>query len=394
VVVERDQPRLGEVGRGEDGRDRERLHRVVARVGHQPVGVRGQLVRDPGRVHVGAAGRGHAEVPRDVLEAEGGQVARAHVVELGEHPGVHDVTAGDVEAAEAERPLRDRQARGPAPDQAAVAAPRQGHAVAPRARLEVLEVEPEDVVALDHVGIALAEQPSALDEQRPLVQPVAAQDVAEAGAVGERDGHDAVALAGRRRKLVALGRDHLDVQGEAAQVAEAEAAERRPPRRDQVLVHGIGEEAVGRLGRVGGEPGELAAAVARAERVAPRAEAREPAQVAAAVEPRERGQPGGAAHERLVGGEQEGREGDGLDAGGGAVADPETHGAPVVGQRGGHEPGRGVGAEQQGRRCSQPAASSTAARYIAASTRPTRARPVSGTITVGIERTPSATAAS
>jgi len=76
------------------------------------------------------------------------------------------------------------------------------------------------------------------------------------------------------------------------------------------------------------------------------------------------------------------------------VADPEADGAAVVGEGGGHEPGRRVGAEQQGRRRAQPAASSTAARYMAASTRPTSARPVSGTMTVGIERTPSATAAS
>src|SRR6267378_1183870 len=96
----------------------------------------------------------------------------------------------------------------------------------------------------------------------------------------------------------------------------------------------------------------------------------------------------------FVGGEDEGREGDTLDPRGGAVTDPEADGAAVVGERGGDEPGRGIGAEQQRWRRAQPAASSTAARYIVASTRPTSARPVSGTITVGIERTPSATAAS
>src|SRR5439155_1322814 len=231
----------------------------------------------------------------DVLEPERRQVARADVVQLREHPRVDDVAAGDLVAAEADRALGDLQPRRPGAQRAATAAPPQGHAVPPRARLDVFEVEAEDVVAFEDVGIALADEAPALGQQRRLVQSVAAQDMAEAGRVGERDGDDAIALAGRRGELVALRRHDLDVERQASQVAEAQAAER---------------------------------------------------------------------------------------------------GAAVGGEGGGDEPGRGIGAEQQRGRRAQPAASSTAARYIVASTRPTSARPVSGTITVGIERTPSATAAS
>jgi len=109
---------------------------------------------------------------------------------------------------------------------------------------------------------------------------------------------------------------------------------------------------------------------------------------------RQRDESGGAAEQRLVGGEQERREGDTLDARIRAIADPEPDGAAVVGESGGDEPGCGIRAEQQRRRGAQPAASSMAARYIAVSTRPTSERPVCGTITAGIARTPSATAAS
>jgi hypothetical protein len=70
--------------------------------------------------------------------------------------------------------------------------------VTPGPRLDVLEVEAEDVVALDHVGIALGDDAAGLGEQRRLVEAIAADDVAEARRVRERDGHDAI---GRPRGL-------------------------------------------------------------------------------------------------------------------------------------------------------------------------------------------------
>jgi len=95
-----------------------------------------------------------------------------------------------------------------------------------------------------------------------------------------------------------------------------------------------------------------------------------------------------------LGGDQERTERHELGAQSVAFAEPETDGAAIGGERGGDQPGRAVGAEEQWKRTTQAAASSTAARYIVASTRPTSARPVSATMTVGMERTPSATAAS
>jgi len=155
---------------------------------------------------------------------------------------------------------------------------------------------------------------------------------------------------------------------------------------------GIGQEAIRRAG-TGGAAG-VPAAIARAERLAPGAEAREPVQGAVAVELPQRDEPGRLAHEARIRGEKEWGERHRLDADGAAVTEPQPDGAAVVRERRGHEAGRAVRAEQQRGRVAQAVASSTAARYIAASTRPTSARPVSGTMTVGMERTPSATAAS
>jgi len=249
-------------------------------------------------------------------------------------------------------------------------------------------------VSLEHVGIALANEPPTLREQRRLVETIAAQDPTKSRRVGQRDGHDAIALARRRRKLVTLTGHDLDVERQAPQVVEAETAERRAAREHQILVHGIRKESVGRLRGVGGKACGGAAALARGQRRAPAVEARQPPKLARTLKPRERHEPGRVADERGIRGEQKRLERNALHAREGAVADPEADGVTVVGEGGGDEPGRGIGAEEQRGRGAQPAASSTAARYMAASTRPTSTRPVCGTITVGIERMPSATAAS
>ena len=143
-------------------------------------------------------GGGDAEVAREVLQAESGQVTRAGVVELGEDPRVDDVAAGDLVAAVPDRALGDLQSGDAAAQALAAAPPGQGDPVQAGPRLEIFQIEPEDVVPLDHVRVALADEARALLEQRPLVEPVAAHDVAEAGRVGERDGDDPIARAARR----------------------------------------------------------------------------------------------------------------------------------------------------------------------------------------------------
>ncbi len=128
------------------------------------------------------------------------------------------------------------------------------------------------------------DDPGALVEERPLVEPVAAHDVMEAGGVGERDRDDPVPGAGGARELVAFGCHHLDVESEAAEIREHEPAEGCPPGLKEVLVDGVAEEEVGCPRRVRGLAGSIPAAVTRAEGVAPGPEARPPAQVAGARE--------------------------------------------------------------------------------------------------------------
>src|SRR3989442_2183827 len=162
----------------------------------------------------------------------------------------------------------------------------------------MLQVEAKDVVALDHVRVVLPDDPGALLEQRALVELVAPYDVTEARRVGERDRDDPVVGARGARELVAGRRDDLDVERQPPEIAEGEAAERGPSGHEEVLMDGIGEEAVGRRGRVRPRAARLAAAVARTEAGGPGAVTREPTEGAGSVERLERPEPGGGPGER------------------------------------------------------------------------------------------------
>ena len=245
LEVEGDELGLDEVRRREDGRQRQGLHRVVAGVGHEVVGGVAEGAGNGRRIEIRAVARGDAEVPGQVLEPEARQVAGPRVVQLGQEIGVDDVAAGDLVAAIADRPLCDGELRDAAPHGLAAASPRERDAVAPGARLDVLEVEAEDVVSLDHVGIALADEPRALLEEGRLRQAVSAEDVAESRRVGQGDGDDAIARARGAGKLEALGGEDLDVEGQPAQVVEAHAAEGRGSRGEEELVDGVAGEPVG-----------------------------------------------------------------------------------------------------------------------------------------------------
>src|SRR5207245_4739033 len=95
------------------------------------------------------------------------------------------VPAGRVPAPVVDRPPGGLPARDAVPQRAAVAPPAEGSVVPAGPRLQILEIEPEDVVALDHVRVTLPDDPRALLEERALVEPVAPHDVTEARGVGD-----------------------------------------------------------------------------------------------------------------------------------------------------------------------------------------------------------------
>ena len=159
---------------------------------------------------------------------------------------------------------------------------------------------------------------------------------------------------------------------------------------------GVTEEAVRRVGRAGGPGAPLAAEIARREAVAPRGEACDPPEIPGARELGEREEARSPVEERPVGGEEKRGERLLLDRGALPAAAVEPQRAPLRGEVGREEAWSPIPPEEEW--CvvgeAQPAAASTAARYPVRSASPTRLRPVAATIAVGMERTPSAMAAS
>src|SRR5207247_1684138 len=133
------------------------------------------------------------------------------------------------------------------------------------------------------------------------------------------------------------------------EIAEGQAAERGPPGHEEVLMDGIGEEAIGRAGDVRARAARLAAAVAGGEGVGPGAVTREPAEDAGAVERLERQEPGGGLDERRVRQEQERGEGHGLRMDDVRLAPVEADRTPALGEVEGQESWRRVPAEEERR---------------------------------------------
>jgi hypothetical protein len=198
---------------------------------------------------------------------------------------------------------------GEAAQDRAVASRRERHPVPARARLEVLEVEPEDVVPLDHVRIALADQARALHEQLGLGEMGPGEHGGEAGGVGDRDRDDPIGFARRVRELEPGPGGDLDVERHPPQVPVGHAEERGAARGQQELVGRIREEAVGRVRGSRALAGGAQAVVPRAQGLRPGGELGEPAVGAVPVERGHLELALQALEEIGIGQEQEGPEG-------------------------------------------------------------------------------------
>src|SRR5208283_4629032 len=135
-------------------------------------------------------------------------------------PRIDDAAARDVVAAVGDRSFRNLHARRAGTKLAAIAPQLELHPVAARPRLQVFEIEPKQIVALDDVRIAILDNSHHLLQHRALVHLGALEQALETGRVGERDRDNAIALARRRRKLEPRRDIGLDIELEAAQLAE------------------------------------------------------------------------------------------------------------------------------------------------------------------------------
>ena len=241
--------------------------------------------------------------------------------------------------------LRDLHPRGIAAQAGAVAPPGQRHPVTPGPRLEILEVEAEDVVPLEDVGISLRDEPGARPQQLGLVHLGARQHRAPARRIRQGDRDDPVALPRGIGELEARRRQHLDVQRQPPEVAEGHAAERGAGGAEEILVDGVREEEVGPLRVAGRAAGDAATVLARLHGQAPRGKCREPTIGARSGERAHLARAREALQEVPIGEENERPEGLLRGDDGAVAAGIGTH-RDVAGNEG-EESRRVVSAEQQ-----------------------------------------------
>ncbi len=228
-----------------------RLSHVVFAVLHDPLRVRLEDARDLRPLDVDPPRARQSEVQRGLFEAVSRQGAVRHVVRLQHEERIHHVPAGDLEAVVGDRALAEADAAGAAPRHAAVATELERNLPAGGALGEVRQVEVEDVMPLDHVRVALADEAHKLPQHVALVVSGSGDDLRPAGAVAEGNGDDPVSLALGVAELIAGRGVALDIHLQAAHVLELHAAEQGPPGQRQVLVDGVVDEQVGRVWRAG-----------------------------------------------------------------------------------------------------------------------------------------------
>ncbi len=348
LVAEGQDLRLGEKGGREQGGDRRGLRDIVAQVGLERGGILAEDARDLGALDVGAVRGRDAEVARHLLEPETRQRPVADVVGLHEEVRVDDRPAGDLETLVVDRALPDGEAARPRAGRAAVPPEAQLDLVAARPRRDVRQIEVEQVVPLDDVGVPLAHEGREAPEQRRLVVFRAGEHLGPTGVVGEAYGKDAVPLARGVGEVVAGFRGGLDVELQPPDVVEGHPAEARLARGDEELLHGVVEREPGSAGRGRPLAGPPAQPLEHAAEVLPGREGSAYAQRPGTVEGHGFRLRGGALEEPRILRPEEGAEGvlRGAHARRVARADGHALGGGGVGIDG-HDAGLRVGTEDK-----------------------------------------------
>jgi len=157
-LLQQDRKRLGllEIGRQQQVGDPLGFAQIVAQVGEEtrpvvPVGVENSGARQVGAL--GAVLLRDAEIDGDLLQPVRRELARGEVVQQDEQIGVDHGPARQIAARKIDPALGDFEAAVAKRGLPAETAPRAGHLVPPATLPQIVEVELEQVVPLDRVGI-------------------------------------------------------------------------------------------------------------------------------------------------------------------------------------------------------------------------------------------------
>ena len=150
---------------------------------------------------------------RDIAPLEAGKRTHPDVVELREQEGVDKMPAIDAELRIIDRLLRDLEPRRARAEKTATPSPIQFRFRLARPGDEKRQIELEEVVALDHVGIALFDQArQALDRGMLRLfdrSRINAYQFLPISVIRDRNAGDMI--VGRRFKVAATEREHLDL---------------------------------------------------------------------------------------------------------------------------------------------------------------------------------------
>ncbi len=282
---------------------------------------------DGAAVEVGAVGGGDAEVAGDGLEGMAFHGAVGDIVKEREQIGIHDMPSVEAGARIGDDAFGGVEAGGMGGGRAAVAAEGQLDAVAFGAGLDVGQVEAEEIVAGEDIGVALPDDVHEPLQEGFFVEVAGVEEFFPALSVREGDGEDAVLLAVGVGKVAFGGAVGFDVHEEEFQIREQEVAEGGAAGGEKELLDGVAQDEVGG-GRVGGgAPGGFAQMGEGAFEGGPGRKAGQPAVGMRAVEAHDfRG--GLEAVEELGFGEPE-KRGKGFPAGGELAVAPEKQGHGV-----------------------------------------------------------------
>ncbi|OQB97566.1 MAG: hypothetical protein BWX86_00258 [Verrucomicrobia bacterium ADurb.Bin122] len=152
---------LLEIGRQQQIGESLRLAQIVAQIGDETLAIRpvGRVDRVAGQVRtLGAVFGGDAEVDGEIFETKRRELAPREVVQLHEQIRVDDRASGQVAAGEIDPALGHFQAAFAKGRALSEAAPGARHFQAGATLAQVIEVEAEQIVPLNHVGIFLGER--------------------------------------------------------------------------------------------------------------------------------------------------------------------------------------------------------------------------------------------
>ncbi len=175
---------------------------------------------------------------RDIDPLEAGEAPHPDIVKLREQKSVDEMPSIHGELRVIDRFLGDLEPRRARTQEPAAPPPIEFNLRLAGSRNEERQIEPEEVMALDYVGIALLDQGGQPLQSGALrlvrVGGIDDEQLFPAGVVGKRDAHQTLGRAG----ILNPG-DGEDFQLQSAQFLKPEPLEKSAARMSQIMLHRI-----------------------------------------------------------------------------------------------------------------------------------------------------------